>query len=368
MAEIRQLQRLIGPGKFKVIDLGARPGRNPDDMMDPDDPDDDDEEDDLDWFDDEEVDPGSGKEFVVSVMGSNGEVFALSIYEGERAIYKFFELQNEDLNYHPTTLFAIPHFMISWDESGELEPIQEVILEKLGIRYTGKKVWPQINHTRPGNIPGLADIREFKNIGILLGQCLDILPRALKDRSILWEHLNLQNTFLFRIPKKVRGEWVWHDEFRRPAIEPVLSKVKFDPLLMEEYKRLPVKWKSLQVDLVLQPYPIPDPDGTFRFHFMLLGLDPKTELIIMAQMVKSGKRYETTLNNIPNLMMKDLIAGGGRPGKIEFRNPDIALIMQLFNDLAGTQVVFTKDLEPLGMLTIKLIDQLAEAKGGWSNT
>jgi hypothetical protein len=297
-------------------------------------------------------------------MGSIGEVFALSFYEGDRAIYKFYQLQDEDLNYHPTTLLAIPHFMISWEEIGELEPIQAAILEGLGIRYTGKKAWPQINQVKPGYLPGLANIREFKNIGILLGQCLDILPRAIKDRSMLWEHPGMSNSFLFRIPKKVRGEWVWHDELRVPTVEPALSKVKYDSFLMEEYKRLPVKWKTLQVDILLVPYPVLNSDGILNFHFMLLGLDTKTELIIMTQMVESGKRYETTLNNIPNLMMKEMIACGGRPGKIEFRNPDIYLVMELFKDLAGTPVVFTKELEPLGMVVIKLIDQLPEAKGG----
>jgi len=254
--------------------------------------------------------------------------------------------------------------MISWEESGELEPIQAVILERLGIRYAGKEVWPQINQVKPGYLPGLADIREFKSIGILLGQCLDVLPEALKDRSMLWEHPDLSNTFLFRIPKKVRGEWVWHNEFRVPTLEPALSKVKYNSLLMEEYKRLPLKWKTLQVDILLVPYPVRNSDGTLNYHFMLIGLETKNELIVMAQMLKFNKRYETILNGIPNLMIKELIAYGGRPGKIEFRNPDISLVMQLFDDLAGTQVVFTNELEPLGMVSIQLIDELSKGKVG----
>jgi hypothetical protein len=123
---------------------------------------------------------------------------------------------------------------------------------------------------------------------------------------------------------------------------------------------LPVKWKTLQLDIVLQPFPIPDKDGKFKYHFMLIGLDPKTELIILAQMLKSGKRYETILNGIPNLVMKEMINQGSRPGKIEYRNPDMSVVVQFFKDLAGTQIAFKKKLEPLGMLIINLIDQLAK--------
>jgi hypothetical protein len=36
--------------------------------------------------------------------------------------------------------------------------------------------------------------------------------------------------------------------------------------------------------------------------------------------------------------------------------------MKFFEDLAGTQVVFKENLEPLGAVTIKLIDQLDRVK------
>jgi hypothetical protein len=180
VAEIRQMERLVGNGRFKVIDLGARPDRIPDDMEDLDSLADDDEHD-PDEYDDVEVDPelvekylagvdwkaiyslcdqifalqpwkelmetdnfairlpASDREFFVSVMGSEGIVPALSFYEGDRAYYKFIQLQNQDLNYHPTTLLAIPHFMVSWEKSRDLEPYQAVIMERLNIRYNGKR-------------------------------------------------------------------------------------------------------------------------------------------------------------------------------------------------------------------------------------
>jgi hypothetical protein len=295
-------------------------------------------------------------------MGSLGQMFALTFYEGERAIYKFFELQDQKLHYHPTSVLAIPHFMISWDRRRDLNPVQAAILKRLDVQYDGKKVWPQIRQIKPGYFPGIADLREFKNIGILLSQCLDILPRALNDRSLLREKLKRQSTVLFRIPKKNRGEWIWHDEFKLPEVEQALDKVKYDRFYLEDYKQLPVLWKTLQVDIVLQPFPIREKDGEIRYHFMLIALDPVTELVVMGNMLKSAKRYETTLNGISNLIMEEMIKQGGRPARIEYRNPDLALVLQLFKDLAGTEIVFKRNLEPLGPVIITLIDQLSKQK------
>ena len=445
VAEIKQLEHFAGKGNYKVIDLGARPNRDADDMnvqddffdeedddMDDDEDmedmefedmeededdedmefedmegDEDDEdmefedmEDDEDLNDEPDVDtelvekylagvdwqtiygqceqlfalkpwetlfetdifaiklPGSGREFFFSVMGSLGEMFAISFYEGERAIYKFFELQDTDLSYHPTTILSIPHFMISWEKRGEMEPNQASILEKLGVQYPGENVWPQINQIKPGYLPGIADLKEFKNIGILLGECLAVLPEVIRDRSILWENLDLQNTVFFRLPKKVHGEWVWHNEFKVPEVDEALDKVRYDHFQLEKYKRLPIKLETLQLDIVLQPFPIREKGGEIRYHFTLIAMDPGTELAIMAQMLKFGKRYETALNSAANLYMEEMINQGGRPGKIEFRNPDLTMVLQLFNDLAGTEIVFNKKLEPLATVIIDLIDQL----------
>ena len=196
----------------------------------------------------------------------------------------------------------------------------------------------------------------------MLNQCLDILPRALNDRSLLREKLKRQSTVLFRIPKKNRGEWIWHDEFKLPEVEQALDKVKYDRFYLEDYKQLPVLWKTLQVDIVLQPFPIREKDGEIRYHFMLIALDPVTELVVMGNMLKSAKRYETTLNGISNLIMEEMIKQGGRPARIEYRNPDLALVLQLFKDLAGTEIVFKRNLEPLGPVIITLIDQLSKQK------
>ncbi|MDD4645941.1 MAG: hypothetical protein PHY99_08130 [Bacteroidales bacterium] len=394
IAEIRQLERLVGKGNFQVIDLGDRPDWDPDESLDEDDEEYEEPEvdpelveeylDGVDWFSiyklcDEvfslepwgklsETDifaiklPGSGREFFVSVMGSLGEMFAISFYEGQRAIYKFFEMQDDQLNYHPTTLLSIPHFMISWEEKEELDPIQATIFDKLKIQYEGDLVWPQINQIKPGYIPGFADVNEFRNIGILLTQCLDILPRAMKDRTLLWEHPEMKNSFLFRMPERVHREWIWHDEFREPTYDPTLTKAKYDWLLLKQYNQLPVIWETLQVDIILQPFPIPDKDGTLKFHFMLVGLDPEEDQIIIGKMLEFRKRYETILNNCPNLIMNELIALGGRPGKIEYRNPDLILIVNLFKDLAGTEVVFKRDLEPLGEAIVDMIDQIGKMK------
>ncbi len=405
IADIKKMERLVGKGNFMVIDLGEEPdwadlpGNDQDDLVDQDDLAD---MDDADWDEADEADPilvdayvnllvlkevyrvcgqilllkpweklsetdifaiklpGSGKEYFVSVMGSNGEVFALAFYEGERAIYKFFELQNEELNYHPTFLLSIPQIVVSWEEKRELDPLQAHIMDKMGISYTGKNVWPQITRTIPGCMPEIPDIRSFEIIKILLEQSLVMLPRVISDPSIVWGNPDQLNTILFRVPKKVIGEWVWHDKMKTPAPDTALSKVNYNAFQLEEFRNLPVIWKTLQVDIVLQPYPIKGKDGKVNFAFILIAMDPKNDLILFAQVLESEKRYETNLKNLPNLIMDELVAIGGRPAKFEYRNPDLLATLRLFQNIAGIEAVLNRNLEPLGMAVISLIDELGK--------
>jgi len=44
--------------------------------------------------------PGTNRIYFISVMGSLGEVTAITAYMGERALQMFWELQDEDPAYH----------------------------------------------------------------------------------------------------------------------------------------------------------------------------------------------------------------------------------------------------------------------------
>jgi hypothetical protein len=396
IADIKKMERLVGKGNFKVIDLGEEPdwdevnSNDQDDLSDMDDA----EKEEANpiiveayvnlvnwtklfrlceqilalkpWEKISETEifaiklPGNGKEYFVSVMGENEELLAITFFEGERAIYKYFELQDGELNYHQTFLLSIPHIMVSWEERQELEPLQSAIMDKMGISYTGKNVWPVINQTIPGCIPEIPNIRSFEKIEILLEQSLDMLPRLMSDPSIIYGNPDQPNIVLFRVPKKVQGEWVWQDKFKIPTTEAAFLKVNYDSSQLAEFKRLPVKWKTLQVDIVLQPYPIKGKAGAVNFPFMLIALDPKNDLIIFGLILDSRKRYETNLKNLPNLIMEELTAVGGRPAKFEFRNPDLVVTLRLFHDLAGIESVLNPNLEPLGKAVLGIIDELGK--------
>ena len=397
-AEIRQLEQLVGKGNFQVIDLGDKPDYDLDTV----------EEEELEeerWADEDELEafvdpevvdayvtevdfkeiyrrcdaiyklkpwkklteadgfaiklPGSGKEILISVMGNGGEMTALSFYQGGRAMYKFWEIHYSEVHVHPSRILTIPHIMLSWEDHKDLEGTQSAITEKLGISYKGKQSWPQFQQIKPGFVPFIPDSKEFKTIGIILDQCLEVLPRAIKDPLMLWEDPDATSTVLFRIPEKSGDGWLWREEFRSPADDPALTKLNYNPLLLQEYLELPILWKSLQLELQLLPFPLRNPRGIARFPFMLIALDPKEDLILLSKMLDSSRRYETHLRNLPNIVMEQFIEVGGRPASIEFSNPDIHLLMQFMEDKTKTQPVFQNNLGRLE----QAIGELIEAMG-----
>ena len=96
-------------------------------------------------------------------MGSLGESFALSAYEGIHALDRFWNIQDHEGSIDPSYILTIPHIMISLDEPGIIEPEQWGIMKKADVN-TNKDSIPVFRKIIPGFFPQIPDINSLKDI------------------------------------------------------------------------------------------------------------------------------------------------------------------------------------------------------------
>jgi len=115
--------------------------------------------------------PESGNDYFISIMGSLGESFALSAYEGIHALDRFWNIQDHEGSIDPSYILTIPHIMISLDEPGIIEPEQWGIMKKADVN-TNKESIPVFRKIIPGFFPQIPDINNLKDIKYILPQTI----------------------------------------------------------------------------------------------------------------------------------------------------------------------------------------------------
>ena len=128
--------------------------------------------------------PRSNKIYFVSVMGSAGQMPALSAYDGYAALQLFWEMQEEDSGLQPWAIIDIPHLMISvpGKDCPHLDRLNVFLPE--GIN-TEEGFVPVIDKVIPGFVYSPPEGRDLDDLLIILEQSIDVLKRASKDKFFL---------------------------------------------------------------------------------------------------------------------------------------------------------------------------------------
>jgi hypothetical protein len=91
----------------------------------------------------------TGKTYFISIMGSAGQVRAVSAYEGNNALEQFWEMENRP-DVEPETIMLIPHIMLSFDNKKNIDNTQKEIFKITGPHPGKLKEWPDLKRVIPG--------------------------------------------------------------------------------------------------------------------------------------------------------------------------------------------------------------------------
>ena len=233
--------------------------------------------------------PDDNKDYFISVMGSDNQMFALSAYEGAQAISKFWGMINEDYKALPGTILTIPHMMISWSLMTELPLDQLLLLKALDKSYFDYPSWPNLQKIVPGLVPHTPDIWEVKNFIVILTQCLDVTKRAIKKPKLIRNDTMDDDAYLFRIPKSAGGQITWHDEHQLIPPQQVKTNLLYLPDDVKRYLRLPVGWDTIQANLDILPFPVKVKNGHDAYSFVMLFVNPDGGEVLTMHMSSPAK-------------------------------------------------------------------------------
>ncbi len=280
-------------------------------------------------------DPITGTIGFISVMGTLGEHYSVTVYLGERALGQYLELSEIQEHVMYEMLLEIPMLMLSFEEMEFVEKEDRAIMKEIGITYSGKKLWPLFRSYRPGMVPWFLEEKEMESMVFYLEQFLEtaIDPKT-EDRAIEMA-FDRDNVYLIRELEGDPKNQEWKTTLQKiiiPAKQEVLYTI--DPGILAKTKKIPVGKNVYEVDFFLTPAQIREKNKRPFFTYMLLVVDQKSELIISHEMMNPTKGIENMLATIPSILLNSFSESASLPRAVHSGSLRLAgLLSPLFRNL-----------------------------------
>jgi len=306
--------------------------------------------------------PDTNKLYFISIMGSEGSVFAMSAYEGKRALHQFWDFYEHVEHIPPESILTIPHMMISLGNILDINKEQKDIIKQLGLRKKGDKYFSNITRAIPGLIPSTPDEEHLIDLYHIITQCLNVAARAKIDENLIFQEEDNVLKYLFRVADKKENSWLWNDEYR--LIEPtlMLNETLYMPENLKAFSSLDIGSLCAQIDVLMLPTPICEKNNPEYFPFMLVLLNPDTDIITEFETLTPFPNYDNMISKVPNVIMEKYIKLGSRPMKFEYKNHNLFGIMQFFEEKTPIQVVQSSELFGLDNAIESLLESLLKQK------
>lgn len=294
-------------------------------------------------------DPLSQDKLYCSVMGRNGEHFAVGCYLGARGFYgleTIARLDNDPQTYRAMDLLSSQDCVkVSFEEPPDMERIDVERARESGQNFGGRL--PELRSFLPGFAPWQISREDGKRLAIMLEQLLVVAPRFRRNKKLL-DTKDDEQLFCREYDKE---KSVWRDTlvdfpiYHPPKIvNPTVSKrAREQATLLEDMGSLPAVW---EIDVAYARSPISESNKVRPFF-------PKVALCVDHE---SGYVYKPQIfalrENESEAVVKSIIAAtheaGGVPTKIFVADEFVAELVSELVTKCQSQVILVDDLPAAG--------------------
>ncbi len=253
------------------------------------------------WMMEEDIfgvqNPESQELGFVSVMGANGEHFAVAVYLGPQGLYGFLDLEEEGPDASPYRLFEVPQLQASFEDRDTLQKEDRAVLKSLGLKFRGQNAWPMFRSIRPGFHPWFLEGWEARLLTCALEQALDVTPRFEADPSLLGAP---EGEFFVRTPLKADVGIGWEDRVVRvppPALAPAPATV--DDLTRRRLEGLSRGEQKLEVDVFMLPDACREGKGRPFFPYCLMMVEARSGLVLFHDLLQPQPSLEEMWRSVP---------------------------------------------------------------------
>ena len=219
--------------------------------------------------------PQTGEIGYCSIMGAQGEHFALSVYRGREGLDGLQKMWDTAPYFYsnPVDFLVLQDsIMASFEDREQITEEDRVVMQSLKLRFRGRGAWPQFRSYLPGAIPWYLCAEEARFLILCLEQASQMAQRLLQTPDLVSES-DTEEPKLVRI----RGEnGAWRDELLPPPpptitrfIAPEVAPERIQPLLA-----LPRSPSGIvELGWIRMPTPLePEPDARPVFPLLLIAI------------------------------------------------------------------------------------------------
>jgi hypothetical protein len=227
--------------------------------------------------------------FYCSVMGRNGECFAIGTYYGFNAINGFLKIsESPDIPTGQLIRYQ-KNMMCYFGNRDELNKKELQVIKDLGLKFRGKNQWIYFHSFEPGYAPYILDQQEVTQLTLVFKQLYMALKHFIEGEvQVDFEERNT----LFRMFDAEEGLWLTFEaplmfpraQYPRPVIE--------DEILMAKLKKQKIIQKELEIDIVFLKAVINDKHFSKPLQPKMLTLAEAKSDMILSQDILSPKDDE----------------------------------------------------------------------------
>ena len=307
--------------------------------------------------------PGKDLIYFVNATGQSGDFKSVAFYRGFRGISGFWNFQAQldrfsRLGLSDETLLqtsamiwgplTIPHLMLYFTDREMLSKESLEAVRKSGVRFRGKRQWPQIEETVPGYAPVYPGREKLTELFLVMQQAVSVLERVENGEVELFRENDPPTALLIRIPVGKGPGFKWKDHYL--IFNPAWGREDYDADVdlgkRLSVSNLPEANQVLQLELFILPNPVRVGRNRAYFPFVLLFVDKHSEMVVSVSVHPPEPDLRSLYRSLPRIALEELLKSGHRPSEIEIRTE------LLFGILSGT-------LKEAGC-RVKLVDHMPE--------
>jgi len=263
--------------------------------------------------------PNTPYTYYASIMGSAGEYFAVSFYEGDRAADKFLQLIEKNQAVRPDEILLIPNLMVAFNDHSLLDDLEKEQLKKLGFTLSDRRKWPTIHQNIPGHPPACIQPSKISELVPLLQQALHVTNRIRDKEFAFVERSGDYLSGLFRVKGAGNKSGEWRDEYLEFRPEYNEIPIPFPARQTAMLNRLPQQNIILEVDLILLPNPVMDKNPPY-YPFVLLLVEKKSGYVVDLDLMTPHPNVDEMFAHSGVRLIETLLKQNIRPKEIHIRS------------------------------------------------
>ena len=311
-----------------------------------------------DWMEDSYIfgvqNPADGEIGYCCVLGSLGEVLALTVYTGTEGLEIHQKMQRGEF-YYSDVYYIQKCLMASFDNKKDLDKKDLNIIEELGLKFRGKHAWPMFRNYHPGYVPWYLTKEEVNFLTLALEQAIIVAERFKEDPDLLTPAK--KGTYLVRVPEKKENKFIWKDKWLKPG--PLKKEEKaLPPVDKERLKKIKKEVKKGQniweIDYFYSPDPVYDKRGERPYYpVTFLCIDGRSHLPLSTNILKNTEIAQFCENFLYLIESLEFM-----PGIIVTTREDVKELFEPVAKVLGIRVEIVEYIEALEQLQEMMMGML----------